>query len=180
MTPISKMLPKFFRLAALSYLMLMKAEICSGQQTFKDIFESKIQNKLDRILLPEEYLVDLKILADAKAGSTSANGQYLPGLEVLGPFANDKMDDSIAQLPNNFAGKADLLIVFDKKVSKERAKVAQDIVNRLIEAEGLKSKFKVATMQKDISKVPAPPEASQPPKDPPFIDQIIKEKDFVS
>ena len=155
---------------------LLSSSIALAQLTGKLALEAKLHEKLSRILTDDEYLIDIKIVPDNNAAAP--NDKYLPGLQVLGAVSEDA---GSGPLPIILEGKADILLILDKKVSKERSKVAQDLVNRIIESEGLKQVAKVTPQQRDINKIPEPEAPPTPlPKDPFLLDQIIKEKEFVS
>ena len=160
----------------LTITLLLTSTAALAQASGKDLLEQRIQTKLDRILQPEEYLLDIKIQSKPGVNDASSN-QFLPGLQVLGPLTEVNGE---SPTPIFLGGNADVLLLLDKKVSKERARVAQDIVNRIVESVGLKTSVKVSMQQKDINKI-APPEPvpPPPPKDPTFLDQVIREKEFV-
>jgi hypothetical protein len=157
---------------------LSMTSVAFAQTTGKAELEGRIQSKLDRILTEDEYLIDIKMQQNTGGQAASASSDsFLPGLQVLGPTP-----ENAAGSPNSIilGGKADILLILDKKVSKERARVAQDIVNRIVESEGLKSFVKVSAQQKDITKVPPAETPPGPAKDPTVLDQLIREKDFVA
>ena len=148
----------------------------------KEILDERIHRKLDRILTPEEYLTDIR-LESAPAGAMGSN-TYLPGLQVLGAVKDiPELGVGRSDMPIQLPGKADLLIVFDRKVSKERLQVAQDIVSRLLETENLQTTVKVTVKQQDINKIPPPVVPPAPPKEakePSLMEQLIHQKDFVA
>ena len=146
-----------------------------AQLTGKAALEAKLTEKLNRILTEDEYVIDIKI--NAGNGQAVSPDRMLPGLQVLGAVAEDA---GSGPMPIILEGKADILLILDKKVSKERARVAQDLVNRIVDSEGLKTLVKVSSQQKDINKIPEPEIPPPPPKDPTFLEQMIREKDFVS
>ncbi|MEI6834413.1 MAG: hypothetical protein WCL28_10530 [bacterium] len=155
----------------------MSADIALGQVGGKDILEQRLHSKLERILNPDEYLLDIRLKSDA-SGATAPVDSFLPGLQVLGPVydGEDNVGRTIV-----LGGNADLLLILDKKVSNERAQVARDIVSRTIDAEGLKDTVKVSSQQRDIKKTPEPPPAPPlPPREPSFLEQLVQEKDFLS
>lgn len=155
----------------------MTADIALGQLGGKEALEQKLHSKLERILNPEEYLFDIRIKPDA-AGSNAPADSFLPGLQVLGPvYDNEENAGRMIVL----GGSADLLLILDKKVSPERAQVARDIVNRTLDAEGLKDSVKVSSQQRDIKRTPEPPAAPPPPpREPSFLEQLVQEKEFLS
>jgi hypothetical protein len=158
-------------------LLSMTADIALGQVGGKEILEQQLHSKLERILNPDEYLLDIRLKSDA-SGATAPVDSFLPGLQVLGPVydGEDNVGRTIV-----LGGTADLLLILDKKVSNERAQVARDIVSRTIDAEGLKDAVKVSSQQRDIKKTPEPPPAPPlPPREPSFLEQLVQEKDFLS
>lgn len=173
------MILKAFRRANISLLtaILFVSQSAFGQVAGKDILEQKLHSKLDRILNPEEYLIDIRMAPGATASSAPAEN-FLPGLQVLGPIYDG---DEAAGSKIVLGGRADLLLILDKKVSQERSQVARDIVNRTIDAEGLKETVKVSSQQRDIKKTPEPPQTPPPPpREPPFLEQLVQEKEFLS
>jgi flagellar motor switch protein FliG len=160
----------------LIFIYIASSGVALGQTPGHAALEAKLHDKLSRILTADEYLLDIKVTPD---GSISAsNDKYLPGLQVLGALTEES---GTGPLPIVLGGRADVLLILDKKVSKERAKVAQDLVNRIIDSEGLKQVVKVTPQQRDINKIPPPePPPPPPPQDPPLLEQLIKEKDFIS
>jgi hypothetical protein len=148
-----------------------------AQISGKERLEQKLHEKLDRILTPDEYLIDLSVKQNADEGN-GLDGQYLPGLQVLGAVKQGTFGSGSDAIV--LSGKAELFVIFDRSVSQERVRVAQDLIGRVIAAENLKSTVKVSSAQRDISKKPeaeAPP--PPPPKDPTFIEELIKQKDFI-
>ena len=171
-------MPKVQRLGILPFLaaaIISSTSVALGQATGREQLEQRVQTKLDRILTEDEYLIDVKM--QSNAASTASSESFLPGLQVLGASP-----ENLSGSPSSIilGGKVDLLLILDKKVSKERARVAQDIVTRIIESEGLKAFVKFSWQQKDINKIPAPEIPPSPVKDPTVLDQLIKEKDFVA
>ena len=149
-----------------------------AQNSGKELLEQKIHAKLERILTDNEYVLDIKIDAtNASEQSVEARGSYLPGLQILGLSPENNKEGSA---PIVLEGKADLLLILDKKVSSERAKVAQTIVTRIVESEGLKSDVKISVSQKDINKRQATELPQLPAKEPSILEQIIREKEFIS
>lgn len=160
------------------FAMLTFATSALAQTSGKELLEQKIQAKLERILTPDEYVLDIKIDNSKDSGQSAASGNtFLPGLQILGPSPENQKDGSPTIV---LEGKADLLLILDKKVSSERAKVAQTIVARIVESEGLKSSVKISTSQKDINKKPLPEVSQFPPKEPSLLEQVIREKEFIS
>ena len=171
-------MPKVRRLGILPFLaaaIISSTSVALGQATGREQLEQRVQTKLDRILTEDEYLIDVKM--QSNAASTASSESFLPGLQVLGASP-----ENLSGSPSSIilGGKVDLLLILDKKVSKERARVAQDIVTRIIDSEGLKAFVKFSWQQKDINKIPAPEIPPSPVKDPTVLDQLIKEKDFVA
>lgn len=153
-----------------------------AQISGKDQLEEMLQLKLDRILTIDEYLIDLKVKIDPNNSEFSdydSNGQYLPGLEVLGRLEQGRFAPGNERIV--LGGNADLLIVFDKSVPKERMNVAKDIVLRTLEAQSLKSSVKVNAVQRDINKNPVKKEepVPKPEREPSFLEQLVREKDFL-
>jgi hypothetical protein len=159
------------------YFLSMSTNIALGQVGGKDILEQRLHSKLERILNPDEYLLDIRLRSDA-SGATAPVDSFLPGLQVLGAVYDG--EDGVGRTIL-LGGTADLLLIMDKKVSNERAQVARDIVSRTIDAEGLKDAVKVSSQQRDIKKTPEPPPAPPlPPREPSFLEQLAQEKDFLS
>ncbi|MEI8027152.1 MAG: hypothetical protein WCI18_12470, partial [Pseudomonadota bacterium] len=143
-----------------------------------DYVEQQIRSKLDRILNPEEYVIDIKVTPSTPSGASQSADGMLPGLQVLG----DKTQLNGGSYPAvDLGGAAELLIVFDKKVSKERTSVARDLASRILDHEGLKTQVKLTTIQKDISKIPPPPVLPpEPAKEPPLLEQLIQQKELLT
>jgi flagellar motor switch protein FliG len=156
---------------------LVVSPVALASSSGKVLLEQRIQSKLDRILTPDEYFIDIKMLPDpAGSGAAAPSTSFLPGLQILGPV-NESGNGFSQQILLD--GKADLLIIFDKKVSQERTRVAQDMVSRTLDAEGLKNVVRLSTQQKDINKIPPPDRPPFPPREPSLLEQIIREKDFI-
>ena len=157
--------------------LLLSADLAFAQIGGKEALEQKLHSKLDRILNPEEYLIDIKLKTDLGQANAPAES-FLPGLQVLGPvYDSDENTGRTIVL----GGSADLLLILDKKVSAERSQVARDIVSRTIEAEGLKDSVRISSQQRDIKKTPEPPPAPPPPpREPSFFEQLVQEKEFLS
>lgn len=166
------------------YLLLSNrlSPVAFAQGGAKEILDERIHRKLDRILTPEEYLTDIQ-LESSTVGALGPN-TYLPGLQVLGAVKDiPELGVGRSDLPIQLPGKADLLIVFDRRVSKERLEVAKDMVSRLLETENLKTTVKVTVKQQDINKIPPPAVPPAPPKEarePSLLEQLIHQKDFVA
>jgi len=144
----------------------------------RDYVEEQIRLKLDRILNPEEYVLDIKVTPSTPSGSSLSSDGLLPGLQVLGP-KTQLIGEAYPTV--DLGGSAELLIIFDKKVSKERTAVARDLAARIIDNEGLKNQVKLTTSQKDISKIPTPPVIPpEPAKEPPLLEQLIQQKDLLT
>ena len=157
-------------------LMAIPSGLSRAQTEGKEVLEQKLQSKLDRILTAEEYLIDLKITPDGLAANAPAE-KFLPGLQVLGPVADADGDSSRSIM---LGGRADLLLILDKNVSAERSKVAEAIVSRTIEAEGLKQQVKFSSQRRDIKKTKELPVLPPPARQPSLFEQMIQEKDLVS
>jgi hypothetical protein len=140
----------------------------------KDYLEQRIIEKLDRVLNPEEYVLDLKVVPSLSGAKNAPAGELLPGLEAIGAIGKKAVPAV------SLGGSAELLIIFDKKVSKERTLVARDLALRIIEAEGLKNDIKLSTGQKDINKTIPPPVPKEPERVPSLFDQLVHEKDLVT
>lgn len=154
----------------------MSAGTAIAQLGGKELLEQRLQTKLDRILNSEEYLLDLRVASDTSAADASPD-KFLPGLQVLGPVM-EKGESAGGSII--LGGRVDLLLILDKKVSAERARVARDIVARTIEAEGLKNSVKFSSQQRDIKKTQDPPVPPPPPREPSLFDRLIQEKEFLS
>lgn len=163
-------------MASTFFALVLPTGAAHAQYAGKEALEQKLQSKLERILTAEEFVLDIRLTADPNTPSASADS-FLPGLQVLGPFsdASETGGRSIV-----LGGRADLLLILDKKVSAERAQVARDIVNRTLDAEGLKASVKFSSQQKDIKKTPEPPVAPPPPREPSIFEQLVQEKEFLS
>ncbi len=172
-------LPKKYLFCFVSTILIifwMSAGTAIAQIGGKELLEQRLQTKLDRILNSEEYLLDIRIASNNSAVDAPSD-KFLPGLQVLGPVveAGELAGGSIT-----LGGRVDLLLILDKKVSAERARVARDIVARTIEAEGLKNSVKFSSQQRDIKKTQDPPVPPAPPRDPSLFEQLIQEKEFLS
>ncbi len=140
--------------------------------------EEQIRSKLDRILNAEEYVLDIKVTPSTPSSSASGAEGMLPGLQVLGAKTQLRGGSYPAV---DLGGTAELLIVFDKKVSKERTAVARDLAARILDHEGLTKQVKLTTVQKDINKTPPPPALPpEPVKEPPLLMQLIQQKDLLT
>lgn len=157
-------------------ILMMSAGVAFAQLGGKELLEQKLQTKLDRILNAEEYLLDVRVSSD-KAAVEASSDKFLPGLQVLGPIADG--GESLGRTVF-LGGSVDLLLILDKKVSAERARVARDIITRTIEAEGLKNSVKFSSQQRDIKKTQDPPAPPVPPREPSIFEQLVQEKEFLS
>jgi hypothetical protein len=158
------------------FIFWMSAGTAIAQLAGKELLEQRLQTKLDRILNSEEYLLDLRVASENSAADVSSD-KFLPGLQVLGPVveSGESIGGSIV-----LSDRVDILLILDKKVSAERARVARDIVARTIEAEGLKNSVKFSSQQRDIKKTQDPPVPPPPPREPSLFEQLIQEKEFLS
>lgn len=162
--------------AALMFMVFLPSSPLIAQLSGKELLEQSLQAKLDRILNAEEYLLDVRVAGESTSVDVSPE-KFLPGLQVLGPVVED---GSTVARSAVIGGRLDLLLILDKKVSAERARVARDIVSRTIEAEGLKSSVKFSTQQRDIKKTQDPPTPPQPPREPSLFEQLVQQKEFLS
>lgn len=143
-----------------------------------DYLEEQIRSKLDRILNAEEYVLDIKVTPSTPSDRSLGADAMLPGLQILGAKTHLSGESYSAV---DLGGAAELLIIFDKKVSKERTTVARDLAARIIDNEGLKNQVKLTTTQKDINKTPPPPALPpEPAKEPPLLAQLIEQKELIT
>lgn len=158
-------------------LLMVLGSPAFAQLSGRDALEQRLHSKLDRILTSEEYLLDIRMSPEGNTSSAPADS-FLPGLQFLGPVSDaaDSVGRTIV-----LGGRADVLLILDKKVSTERAQVARDIVNRTIDAEGLKASVKFSSQQRDIKKTPEPPlPPPPPPREPSLFEQLVQEKEFLT
>lgn len=160
-------------------LALLTAESIWAQSADSISLEDKIREKLDRIFLPDQYLIDFQM---ADAGANKNGDNFLPGLELLGPVAKigAGVPTSAVQSPTpklSGAQRGDLLVLIDKAISPDRVKVADEIVKRILKGEGLQKTVRVRVAQQEIAKeLPPPPPTKQEPS---FLDQVEKNKDLL-
>jgi hypothetical protein len=129
--------------------------------TFND---ADVRKQLDRLMFPEQYLLDVTVVPIAVSNVPAPNERPLPGLPF---FGNSAGDAAAMGLPNNGPGNADglsdVLLVIDIGVSDERARLAEEVVRRYADAAGVKSKMRLTVRRDPILKV-APPELAPLPE----------------
>lgn len=161
-------------------LLLTVATGAFAQVNPQQALEDKIREKLDRMFTSDQYMIDIQ----TTGGSASMQNAdaFLPGLELMGPSANigNGQGSSPTQNLSNGLLRGDLLLIIDKSISKERVRVAEDIVRRIVNGERLSKSIRVAVKQQDIIKVPpAPPAAPAAPPEPSIFDHLEANKDLV-
>jgi hypothetical protein len=150
-------------------LAVSSAAICQTDPAV-DI-EAKVKEKLDRMFAPDQYLLDVQMSTVPAAN----NDQILPGLGGISAA------DAPANIDPNWKGQSpttlrgDALLIIDRAISSDRARVAEQIVKRIVEGEGLKSNLRVSMKQQDIRKVDDSKEKSQPN----FFELLDKNKDLL-
>ena len=115
------------RWSLLGFLLLTGSSLTFGQflpyTQGRDYLEEQLKSKLDRVLNVDEYVLDIKVTNPSPSLPANNLEGMLPGLQVLGA----KTQSSTGAYPAiDLGGPAELLIIFDKKVSKERTGVARD------------------------------------------------------
>jgi hypothetical protein len=108
-------------------------------------FEARLRRQLERLFFAEQYFLDITA-APAPGGPTDA--EPLPGLAALSALSDGTGSASGGE------GNLDILLVLDKSVSRERQKIAEEMVRRQIEAEGLARRAKLTVRQQAMLKVP--------------------------
>lgn len=128
--------------------------------------EARIREKLDRMFTTDQYLIDLQTSAPLQTSGSLNTDTLLPGLELLGSTS---------------VSRGDLLLIIDKSISRERVRVAEDLVKRIVKGERLDKNVRVSVRQQDILKVPSKlPEPAAPAKEPSFFDHLNANKDLVT
>jgi hypothetical protein len=140
--------------------------------------EHKLRQRLDRIFDHHEYLIDIRPAALAQDPAK----QGLPGFEMLGALNLPSFLQPPSQRLSENVG--DILLVVDRKVSRDRVQLAQEVIKRVLEADGYQNNVPVQVKQQDIrAPIEAPPPPPAPPMQPPApstIETMEKHRSFLA
>jgi len=108
-----------------------------------DALEARLRTQLERLFVPEQFVLDVRERLDAPSASEQ---EPLPGL---------------ANLSAQREGGVDVLLIVDRGVSRDRQVIAEQLLNRQLEAAGIAKASTVIVRQAPMLKV-TPPELRPP------------------
>lgn len=137
--------------------------------------EGQLREQLDRMFLPNEYLLDVQLKSLPEPASPSnAPLPPLPGLG-FGALPSENAAVSASTFDAYRGLTVDVLLVVDTTASRERARLAEDVVRRVVDGVGLGDRSSIKSRQQKIVR---PPEPVPPPPEAPksLFDQIQDNK----
>lgn len=143
--------------------------------------ETHLREQLDRMFQENEYLLDVQFKALPELTKPDSNQALpLPGLG-FGALPSESAAKSAVTIDAYRGLSADVLLVVDSEASRERARLAEDVVRRVIDGVGLKERSNVRMRQQRLLKPPVapppPPKEPEPPKS--LLEQFQEHKEFL-
>lgn len=140
-------------------MLLLAPVVLAATQVFSD---AEVRKQLDRLLFPEQYLLDITYNQDGSGASTTTRApgaaptQAWPGLAFLGTSSTLSSSPSDAAEVVARGGIVDVLLVIDSGVSNERANLAKEIVGRLADAAKIQQGMRLVLRREPMLRKPPP------------------------